>query len=92
MRSPDETQTTSVCRGLAHWRELPRRSGWDSRVESPLLSPRGENLVMGGTRLARTVSFGEPGMHGYRSLEGTFLGGCLITGRVAGRAVAESVL
>jgi hypothetical protein len=31
-------------------------------------------------------------MHGYRSLEGTFLGGCLITGRVAGRAVAESVL
>jgi len=28
------------------------------------------------------------GMHGYRSLEGTFLGGCLFTGRQAGRAAA----
>jgi predicted oxidoreductase len=32
--------------------------------------------------------FGGGGMHGYRSLEGTFLGGCLFTGRTAGRAVA----
>jgi hypothetical protein len=26
-------------------------------------------------------------MHGYRALEGTFLGGCLFSGRVAGRAL-----
>jgi uncharacterized protein len=32
--------------------------------------------------------FGGGGMHGYRALEGTFLGGCLFSGRVAGRAVA----
>jgi len=32
--------------------------------------------------------FGGGGIHGYRSLEGTFLGGCLFTGRTAGRAVA----
>ncbi|HUG49695.1 MAG TPA: FAD-binding dehydrogenase [Terrimesophilobacter sp.] len=32
--------------------------------------------------------FGGGGMHGYRSLEGTFLGGCLFSGRVAGRAIA----
>ncbi len=32
--------------------------------------------------------FGGGGMHGYRSLEGTFLGGCLFSGRTAGRAVA----
>jgi predicted oxidoreductase len=32
--------------------------------------------------------FGGGGMHGYRSLEGTFLGGCLFSGRVAGRAAA----
>ena len=32
--------------------------------------------------------FGGGGMHGYRSLEGTFLGGCLFSGRVVGRAVA----
>jgi uncharacterized protein len=32
--------------------------------------------------------FGGGGMHGYRALEGTFLGGCLFSGRTAGRAVA----
>ncbi len=32
--------------------------------------------------------FGGGGMHGYRSLEGTFLGGCMFSGRAAGRAVA----
>jgi len=33
--------------------------------------------------------FGGGGVHGYRSLEGTFLGGCLFSGREAGRAVAR---
>jgi predicted oxidoreductase len=36
------------------------------------------------------AGFGGGGMHGYRSLEGTFLGGCLFSGRVAGRAAAVS--
>jgi uncharacterized protein len=35
------------------------------------------------------AGFGGGGMHGYRSLEGTFLGGCLFSGRVAGRAAAS---
>ncbi|MCU1505096.1 MAG: FAD-binding dehydrogenase [Microbacteriaceae bacterium] len=35
--------------------------------------------------------FGGGGMHGYRSLEGTFLGGCLFSGRVAGRAAAAGL-
>ncbi|MFI9010059.1 FAD-binding dehydrogenase [Actinosynnema sp. NPDC053489] len=34
--------------------------------------------------------FGGGGVHGYRALEGTFLGGCLFSGRVAGRAAAEA--
>lgn len=34
------------------------------------------------------AGFGGGGVHGYRSLEGTFLGGCLFSGRIAGRAVA----
>ncbi|MEJ2356661.1 MAG: FAD-binding dehydrogenase [Deinococcales bacterium] len=34
------------------------------------------------------AGFGGGGMHGYRSLEGTFLGGCLFSGRIAGRAAA----
>jgi predicted oxidoreductase len=37
------------------------------------------------------AGFGGGGMHGYRSLEGTFLGGCLFSGRVAGRAVAAGL-
>ncbi|WP_460795624.1 FAD-binding dehydrogenase [Microbacterium sp. GXF0217] len=35
--------------------------------------------------------FGGGGVHGYRALEGTFLGGCLFSGRQAGRAAARSV-
>jgi predicted oxidoreductase len=35
--------------------------------------------------------FGGGGMHGYRALEGTFLGGCLFTGRVAGRAIVKEL-
>ena len=34
------------------------------------------------------AGFGGGGMHGYRALEGTFLGGCLFSGRLAGRALA----
>ncbi|WP_164703186.1 FAD-binding dehydrogenase [Modestobacter sp. KNN46-3] len=37
------------------------------------------------------AGFGGGGMHGYRSLEGTFLGGCLFSGRVAGRALAAAL-
>ncbi len=37
------------------------------------------------------AGFGGGGMHGYNSLEGTFLGGCLFSGRVAGRAAAAAI-
>lgn len=37
------------------------------------------------------AGFGGGGMHGYSALEGTFLGGCLFSGRAAGRAVAALV-
>jgi predicted oxidoreductase len=30
-------------------------------------------------------------MHGYNALEGTFLGGCLFSGRTAGRAIAAAL-
>ncbi len=48
----------------------------------------------GGTPLpglyaaGEVAGFGGGGVHGYRSLEGTFLGGCLFGGRQAGRSVA----
>jgi hypothetical protein len=36
------------------------------------------------------AGFGGGGVHGYRSLEGTFVGGCLFSGRAAGRAAAAA--
>jgi uncharacterized protein len=37
------------------------------------------------------AGFGGGGAHGYNALEGTFLGGCLFTGRAAGRALAAAL-
>jgi len=53
---------------------------------------RGDGEAMGNVYAAgEAAGFGGGGMHGYRALEGTFLGGCLFSGRVAGRAAAEEV-
>ena len=41
--------------------------------------------------VGEAAGFGGGGIHGYRSLEGTFLGGCLFTGRTAGRALAAAL-
>ncbi len=41
--------------------------------------------------VGEAAGFGGGGMHGYRSLEGTFLGGCLFSGRTAGRALAHAL-
>ncbi|MEJ7893892.1 MAG: FAD-binding dehydrogenase [Solirubrobacteraceae bacterium] len=38
------------------------------------------------------AGFGGGGMHGYNSLEGTFLGGCMFSGRTAGRELARVLL
>lgn len=44
--------------------------------------------VSGLYAAGEAAGFGGGGMHGYRALEGTFLGGCLFSGRAAGRAIA----
>jgi predicted oxidoreductase len=46
------------------------------------------NPIPGLYAAGEASGFGGGGMHGYRALEGTFLGGCLFSGRTAGRAVA----
>ncbi len=48
----------------------------------------GGRVVPGLFAAGEAAGFGGGGMHGYRSLEGTFLGGCLFSGRAAGRAAA----
>jgi hypothetical protein len=54
---------------------------------------RADGTPLPGLYAAGEVAgFGGGGMHGYRSLEGTFLGGCLFSGRIAGRAAASAVV
>ena len=53
---------------------------------------RADGTPLPGLYAAGEVTgFGGGGMHGYRALEGTFLGGCMFSGRVAGRAVAGAM-
>ncbi|MER7798203.1 FAD-binding dehydrogenase [Microbacterium sp. NPDC096154] len=55
-------------------------------------SPDGSGTPIPGLYAAGEVAgFGGGGMMGYNALEGTFLGGCLFSGRVAGRAAAAAV-
>jgi predicted oxidoreductase len=57
----------------------------------------GRCLTSGGEPLpglyaaGEAAGFGGGGMMGYNALEGTFLGGCLFSGRTAGRAAAGAV-
>lgn len=37
------------------------------------------------------AGFGGGGVHGNRALEGTFLGGCIFSGRTAGRAASRAI-
>ena len=57
-----------------------------SRALSASSSP-----IPGLYAVGEAAGFGGGGMHGYRSLEGTFLGGCLFTGLQAGRAIAGAL-
>ena len=50
---------------------------------------QGPHPVPGLYAAGEVAGFGGGGMHGYRSLEGSFLGGCLFSGRQAGRAAAR---
>ena len=48
--------------------------------------------IAGLYAVGEAAGFGGGGYHGYNALEGTFLGGCLFSGRTAGRAAAAAVL
>jgi predicted oxidoreductase len=60
-------------------------------VPSEGVPSAGQQPVPGLYAAGEVAGFGGGGMHGYRSLEGTFLGGCLFSGRIAGRAAAGAV-
>ncbi|GLY53530.1 FAD-binding dehydrogenase [Lentzea sp. NBRC 102530] len=64
--------------------------GLHTDLSSRVLDPSGE-VLPGLYAAGEAAGFGGGGVHGYRALEGTFLGGCLFSGRVAGRSAAEAV-
>jgi predicted oxidoreductase len=63
--------------------------GLETDLSGRVLREGGEPFA-GLYAAGEVAGFGGGGVHGYRSLEGTFLGGCLFSGRTAGRAVAEA--
>jgi predicted oxidoreductase len=71
---------------------LTRKSlgGLETDLDGRVLGENGAP-VPGLYAAGEVAGFGGGGVHGYRSLEGTFLGGCIFGGRLAGRAAARSV-
>lgn len=65
--------------------------GFETDLDACVLGEDGD-VIPGLYAIGEAAGFGGGGYHGYRSLEGTFLGGCLFTGRVAGRAAAKAVV
>ncbi len=63
--------------------------GLETDLEGRVLRSGGEPLP-GLYAAGEVAGFGGGGMHGYRALEGTFLGGCMFSGRAAGRALASA--
>ncbi|WP_444662620.1 FAD-binding dehydrogenase [Cellulomonas sp. CW35] len=61
--------------------------GLHTDLEGRVLRPDGE-VLPGLWAVGEASGFGGGGVHGHRALEGTFLGGCLFTGRTVGRALA----
>lgn len=71
-------------------RLITRKSlgGIQTDLQGRALERRGEPMP-GLYAVGEAAGFGGGGMHGIRSLEGTFLGGCIFGGRAAGRAIAR---
>jgi predicted oxidoreductase len=65
--------------------------GFETDLDARVFGSDGQ-IMPGLYAVGEAAGFGGGGMHGYRSLEGTFLGGCLFSGRNAGRAAAKAVV
>ncbi|SMH57535.1 FAD-binding dehydrogenase [Mesorhizobium australicum] len=64
--------------------------GLHTNLDSQVLDTSG-NPIPGLYAAGEVSGFGGGGYHGYNALEGTFLGGCIFSGRNAGRHAARSV-
>ena len=64
--------------------------GLETELSGAVLGADGQGVVPGLFAAGEAAGFGGGGMHGHRALEGTFLGGCLFSGRAAGRSAAAA--
>ncbi len=64
--------------------------GLQTDLEARVLDAAGA-VLPGLWAAGEAAGFGGGGMHGYNALEGTFLGGCLFSGRAAGRSIAQRI-
>ncbi|HEY3481804.1 MAG TPA: FAD-binding dehydrogenase, partial [Streptomyces sp.] len=64
--------------------------GLETTLDSQVVRPDGTPLD-GLYAAGEVAGFGGGGVHGYNALEGTFLGGCIFSGRAAGRALARDL-
>jgi len=64
--------------------------GLETDLDSRVLTADGTPLD-GLYAAGEVAGFGGGGVHGYRALEGTFLGGCIFSGRAAGRGAAGDI-
>ena len=62
--------------------------GLETNLDSQVMRPDGSPFA-GLYAAGEVAGFGGGGVHGYNALEGTFLGGCIFSGRAAGRALAR---
>ena len=64
--------------------------GIQTDLHSRVLNPAGQPIP-GLYAVGEAAGFGGGGLHGLRALEGTFLGGCILSGRVAAKAIVDFV-
>ncbi|HIZ97865.1 MAG TPA: FAD-binding dehydrogenase [Candidatus Janibacter merdipullorum] len=64
--------------------------GFETDLSARVLGHDGEPIP-GLYAAGEAAGFGGGGLHGYRALEGTFLGGCIFSGRTAGRAMGAEI-
>ncbi|WP_231496643.1 FAD-binding dehydrogenase [Rhodococcus sp. UNC363MFTsu5.1] len=64
--------------------------GLETNLDSQVIRADGEPFE-GLYAAGEVAGFGGGGVHGYNALEGTFLGGCIFSGRAAGRALAREL-
>lgn len=65
--------------------------GLQTDLDSRVLDAAGQP-VPGLYAVGEVAGFGGGGVHGYAALEGTFLGGCIFSGRSAGRAASSATV